>query len=57
MITRDRPPSSIEPITEGIKGRIVDVVMGRVVDRVCGHGHGEVLMGMKGNGGVVRDRP
>jgi len=57
MITRDRPSPSVEPLTEGITGNAADTATGRVVDGVCGHGHGEVLMGMKGNGGVVKDRP
>jgi len=57
MVTRDGPPPGVKPITKGFIGRAVDVVMGRVMDGVCGHGHDEVLMGVKGNGGVVKDRP
>jgi len=57
MITRYRPPSSVEPITEGLNGRATDTTTGRVVDGVCRQGHGGVLMGRKGNGEVVEDRP
>ena len=57
MITRYQPSSSIELFTEGLNRRTADAATGRVVDRVSGHGHGEVLMGVKGNGGVVKDRP
>ena len=57
MVTRYRPPSSVELITEGLNRRPPDTTVGRVVNGVCGHGHDEVLMGMKGNGGVVEDRP
>ena len=35
----------------------MNTATGRVVDGVCGHRHGKVLMGVKGNGGVVKDRP
>jgi len=47
MIPRDRPSSGIESITEGLDGRTTDTATGRVVDRVCRHRHGEVLMGGK----------
>ena len=57
MITRNRPPPGVEPITEGFIRRATDTVTRRVVDGVCGHRHGEVLMEMKGNGEVVKDRP
>ena len=57
MVTRDGPPPGVKPITEGLIGRAANTTTGRVMDRVCGHGHGEVLMGVKGNGGVVKDRP
>jgi len=57
MITGDRPSSGVESITEGITINAADTAAGRVVDGVCGHRHGEVLMGVKGNGGVVEDRP
>jgi len=57
MVTRDRPPPGVEPITEGIIRRAADTATGRVVDGVHGHRHGEVLIGVKGNGEVVKDRP
>jgi len=57
MITRYRPPSSVEPITKGLNRRAADTTTGRVVNGVCGHGHGKILMGVKGNGEVVKDRP
>jgi len=57
MITGDRPSPSVEPIAEGITINAADTATGRVMDGVCRHRHGEVLMGVKGNGGVVKDRP
>ena len=57
MITRYGPSSGVKPITEGISFNAADTATGRVVDGVCGHGHGEILMGVKGNGGVGKDRP
>ena len=44
MITGDRPSSSVEPITEGIAINTADTATGRIVDGVCGHWHGGVLM-------------
>jgi len=57
MVTRDRPPPGVEPITEGLIRGTPDTAAGRVVNGVCGHGYGEVLMDVKSNGGVVKDRP
>jgi len=57
MVTRYRPVSTVKPITEGFIRRTADAATGRVVDGVCGHGHAVVLMGGKGNGEVVKDRP
>ena len=47
MVTSDRPIPLVEPTLEGLKGRDTDTTTSRVVDGVCGHGHGEVLMGGK----------
>ena len=57
MVTRYWPPSSVEPIMEGLDRRATNTVMRRVMNGVCGHGHSEVLMGVKGNSEVVKDRP
>ena len=46
MITGDRPLPSIESVTEEVTINAADTAAGRVVDGVCGHGHGEVLMGV-----------
>jgi len=44
MITGDRPSPSVESIAEGITINTADTAAGRIVDGVCGHGHGEVLI-------------
>ena len=46
MIARDGPPPGVELITEGFIGGATNMVAGRVMDGVCRHGHGEVLMGV-----------
>jgi len=57
MVTRSWPITLVEPISEGIKGRAADAATRRVMDGVCRHGHVEVLMGIRSNGEVVKDRP
>jgi len=57
MITGDRPTPSVEPITEGVTSNTTNAATGRVVDGMCRHGHGEILMGVESNGEVVKDRP
>ena len=57
MITGDRPSPRVKVITKGITSDTADTATGWVMDGVCGHGHGKILMGVKGNGGVVKDRP
>jgi len=57
MVTRDQPIPLVIPTPEGLKGRATDAATRRVMDRVCRHGHVEVLMGMRSNGEVVKDRP
>jgi len=57
MITGDRPSLSVEPIPEGITINTADTTTGRVMDGMCGHGHSEVLMDVRGNDGVVKDKP
>jgi len=54
MVTRNRPPSSVELITKSFIGRAADAATGRVMDGVCWHGH---VDGKKGNWEVVRNRP
>ena len=44
MITRDWPILLVESTPEGLEGRAVDMAAGRIMDGVCRHGHGEVLM-------------
>jgi len=46
MITRDRPSPGVKPFSEGLEGGTTNATTGRVVNGVCGHGHGEVLMGV-----------
>ena len=49
MVMSYRPILTVETIPKGIIGRATNAAMRRVVDGVCGHGHGEVLMDGKGN--------
>jgi len=47
MVTSYQPiPTVIESVLKGIKGSTMDAATRRVVDGVCGHRHGEVLMGV-----------
>ena len=57
MVMRDRPIMLVVSTPEGIERRAADAATRRVMDGVCGHGHVEVLMRMRSNGEVVKDRP